>query len=335
MRMIVLLDITIADTNLGNAIIMSAVEQNLRKVFPSDFFVRVSSADGLGPSARELVRHADLVFLCGANTLYSHLWLFKPWRVGIREAFLMREKVVTVGVGWMRHKRLSERWMSPDLYTQIVYRLALSKEFYHSVRDSYAERKLREMGFKVLNTGCPSLWSLSGDHCKSIPSAKGRFVITTLTCYREDLEEDRKLFHILRRHYEKVFFWPQQPKDSDYARKVFGGEMSAIEFIPPTLEALDSFLKSDLDVDYVGTRLHAYIRALQQGRRAINVGVDDRALEMAKDFGLVVVPRGEWGFLEELIKRPFESQIRVPHEVVQLFKEQFRRKQSYDVGTAN
>lgn len=55
MRTIVLLDITIADTNLGNTIIMSAVEKHLRQIFPQDFFIRVSSFDGLGPRARELV----------------------------------------------------------------------------------------------------------------------------------------------------------------------------------------------------------------------------------------------------------------------------------------
>lgn len=321
---IVLLDITISDTNLGNAIIMGAAEKHLREVFPGAFFTRVPSFDGLGPASRDLVRRADLVFLCGANTLYSHLWLFKPWRVGIRDALWMRNKVVTVGVGWMRHKRLSERWMKPDVYTQIVYRLALSKEYYHAVRDNYAERRLQEMGFKVLNTGCPSLWQLSTEHCRSIPREKGRYALMTLTCYRPDAQADRKFFEIVRRHYAKVFFWAQQPKDWTYAHEVFQGEAGSIEFLPPSLEALDHLLASEMSVDYVGTRLHAYIRALQHGRRAINVGVDDRAPEMARDFDLCVVPRGEWQLLEERILQPFETRVRVPEENIRLFKAQFQ-----------
>jgi len=327
--MIVLMDITVADTNLGNAIIMSAIEKYLRQTFPDAFFVRVSSFDGLGPPGRELVKAADLIFLCGANTLYSHLWLFKPWRVGLRDALMMKGKVVTVGVGWMRHKRLSERWMAPDLYTRIIYHLSLNKTFYHSVRDRYAEAKLRSMGFKVLNTGCPSMWMLSEAHCKSIPQEKGKYVIMTLTCYRKDVKADRRLFEILRQNYDKVFFWPQQPGDLPYACEVFSSDRNVI-FLPPSLEALDDLLKSNLSLDYVGTRLHAYIRSLQYGRRGINIGVDDRASEMAKDFNLVVVPRGEWLRLEELIQQPFETAVRVPTERIRLFLEQFRNLKDVD-----
>ncbi|MEM4407029.1 MAG: polysaccharide pyruvyl transferase family protein [Candidatus Methanomethylicaceae archaeon] len=326
MKLIVLLDITIADTNLGNVIIMSAAEKHLRKVFPHAFFVRVSSFDGLGPPAKELVREADHIFLCGANTLYSHIWLFKPWRIGIRDALLMRNKVITVGVGWMRHKRLSEFWMAPDPYTRVVYQLALSKEHHHSVRDNYAERRLSELGFMVLNTGCPSLWSLSREHCEGIPKEKGASVVTTLTCYRQDLGADRMLFNILRRSYDKVYFWAQQPKDWAYAQMVFGKDKEAVEFLPPSLEALDELLTSEASVDYVGTRLHAGIRALQRQRRTIIVGVDDRSLEMKKDFNLPVVLRGEWELLEEWVHKPLEIRVRVPEQNIRSFMEQFQER---------
>lgn len=236
----------------------------------------------------------------------------------------MRNKVVLVGVGWMRHKRLSERWMKPDFYTRMVYRLALSKDYYHAVRDNYAESKLRELGFKVLNTGCPSLWSLSKEHYQVIPKKKGRFVVTTLTSYRRNLEADRTMLNILRRHYEKIFLWPQQPDDWFYAQEVLRGEANFVEILPPSLEAYDEILSSNESIDYVGTRLHAYIRALQHRRRAINIGVDDRALEMAKDFNLIVIPRGEWTLLEDLIQQPFETRIQIPEENISFFKQQFR-----------
>ena len=51
---------------------------------------------------------------------------------------------------------------------------------------------------------------------------------------------------------------------------------------------------SNSELDYVGTRLHAYIRAVQHGKRAINIVVDDRGKEMGRDFNLTIVRRGEW-----------------------------------------
>ena len=50
----------------------------------------------------------------------------------------------------------------------------------------------------------------------------------------------------------------------------------------PTLEAFDNLLESEIDLDYIGTRLHAGIRAIQKKRRSIIIGVDNRALEMQK-----------------------------------------------------
>lgn len=117
MRVIALLDISVADTNLGNAIIMRAVEKHLRDVLNGGFFVRVASSDMQSPVSRKILQQADLVFLCGGNVLTSHLWLFKPWRINMVNVWSMRGKVVTIGVGWLRHRRLSERWMKPDWYT--------------------------------------------------------------------------------------------------------------------------------------------------------------------------------------------------------------------------
>ena len=45
------------------------------------------------------------------------------------------------------------------------------------------------------------------------------------------------------------------------------------------------------NIDYVGTRLHAGIRALQHKKRTIIIGIDNRAIEKAKDFNLTVIDR--------------------------------------------
>ena len=322
-KIIVLLDITISDTNSGNIIIMEAIEKHLRSMFPSDFFIKVPCSDRIGIVSKNILKKADLVFLCGANTLCSHLPLVKPWRITIFDAINIRNKVITVGVGWLRYKRLSEKWMFVDPYTKLIYKLAFSKTFYHSVRDKYAENKLRHLGFKVINTGCPSLWSIDRTHCLSIPQEKGKEVVFTLTYYRPDVVADRKLLSILRRCYTKIYFWPQQPQDISYFLKVVENNFEDIEIISPHLEVFDRFLNSNSELDYVGTRLHAYIRAVQHGKRAINIVVDDRGKEMGEDFNLTIVHRGEWEKLEQLIEYPFETKITVPQERIYLWKKQF------------
>jgi polysaccharide pyruvyl transferase WcaK-like protein len=329
-RTIVLLDITIADTNLGNTIIMEAVEKQLRSIFREAFFVKVPSFDKIGPISRGLLRSADLIFLCGGNVLTSHPLVFKPWRIGLWTAGLMKRKVITVGVGWLRHKRLSEHWMEPDLYARLLYNLALSNQFYHSVRDNYTKIKMTQLGFKAINTGCPSLWSISDEHCRAIPKEKGQAVVTTVTYYRKDPKADETLLAILRAHYEKIYFWPQQPADIPYFLEIARNSAQGIKILPPDLNVFDNLLKSHPALDYIGTRLHAYIRAVQHGRRAINIQVDDRAKEMAKDFNLTVVPRGKWERLEKLIVEPFETRIRIPIHEISEWKQQFKEVELQD-----
>ena len=61
-----------------------------------------------------------------------------------------------------------------------------------------------------------------------------------------------------------------------------------IEIINPHLSDYDNFLKKH-EVDFIGTRLHGGIRALQHKRRSIIIGIDNRATELNRDFNLPVV----------------------------------------------
>ena len=60
--------------------------------------------------------------------------------------------------------------------------------------------------------------------------------------------------------------------------------------IPRDLEAYERRLIQG-NVDYVGTRLHAGIFALNHKVRSIIVAVDNRAIEIAKDTNLPIVRR--------------------------------------------
>ena len=76
-------------------------------------------------------------------------------------------------------------------------------------------------------------------------------------------------------------------------------------------------------VDYVGTRLHGGIRALQKNIRTIIIGVDNRALEKKKDFHLPVIDRNEIEDLEYLIQKDYKLDIKLPNDNINKFKKSF------------
>lgn len=74
-------------------------------------------------------------------------------------------------------------------------------------------------------------------------------------------------------------------------------------------------------VDYVGTRLHGGIRALQKNVRTLIIGVDNRAIEKKKDFNLPVVEREMIvDQLEIEINRPYDLNINLPESNIEKFK---------------
>lgn len=76
-------------------------------------------------------------------------------------------------------------------------------------------------------------------------------------------------------------------------------------------------------VDFVGTRLHGGIRALQKNIRTIIIGVDNRALEKKKDFHLPVIDRNEIEDLEYLIQKDYKLDIKLPNDNINKFKKSF------------
>ena len=191
----------------------------------------------------------------------------------------------------------------------------------HSVRDNYTLRQFQEMGFKnIMNTSCPTMWKLTKDHCKDIPTTKAPDVVTTLTDYDKNPVADQQMLNILSKKYRKVYLWLQGVNDFNYAHLL--NLPSNLELIYPNLEDYDAILESQ-DIDYVGTRLHAGIRALQKKRRTIILAVDHRALEKKKDFQLTVLDRNDIHLLEGMIDDNFKTNIQLPLDNIQTWKNQF------------
>ncbi len=313
MRKIVVLDTWVNDTNLGNKIIMDAVYAELRRLFPHDFFYQVPLLEHIR-AGRGLVRQGDYVFLGGTNVLSADMNKSTGWPLGITDAFWMRN-VILFGVGWWQYQSYAPR---PS--TRFVLKRILNKEHSHSVRDAYTAARLKALGFKVLNTGCPTLWPLTKAHCEAIPRTNAQAALLTFTEYRQNPKDDRLLFEIVKRNYASIYFWPQMHGDYDYAKRLCD---SQVIFVDPSVEALDDLLHKE-DVDYVGTRLHAGIRALQHRRRTIIIAVDNRATEMNRDFNLPTVPREKSATeLDSRIKSSWATQVILDQHAIAAWRQQF------------
>ena len=201
--------------------------------------------------------------------------------------------------------------------------------YLHSVRDSYSEKKLHELGiFNTINTGCPTLWGLTPTHCNTIPTKKADNVIFTLTDYRKSSIEDKNMIHLLFSAYEKLYFWIQGSEDLAYLQTLLTGtELKKITLINPSLYSYDQLFIDANNLDYVGTRLHAGIRAIQKKCRSIIIGIDNRAIEKRDDFNLMVIERGNTEKLSEIIAAPFHTSIQIPTDNIDKWKAQFNGSQ--------
>jgi polysaccharide pyruvyl transferase WcaK-like protein len=314
MRSVTLLDTATASTNLGDQIIMEAVRREIADVCSDAFQYSVVSHEWMGSRSRSLIGRADISIVGGSNLLSSRMW-FKPlWKITPLQA-LRQSEIVLMGCGWYQDQ------YSADVYTRWLFKRVLSKRYLHSVRDSQAERMLKGAGVpNVINTGCPTLWELTPERCAAIPRAKAGSVVTTLNTYIVNPAADRQLLQTLRQHYGRVFFWTQTREDYEYARKIDPDMI----FLPPSLSALDELLEREEDLDYVGNRLHAGIRAMQKGRRSVIVEIDNRARAMSEDFDVPTVARQDTERLTAMIAKPFRTHIKLPTQAIDRWRDQLR-----------
>jgi len=318
MKRIVILDTWTNNTNLGNKIIVEAVYKALREIFPHDFFYRVPALEYLQAGIIK-IQEADYVFLAGTNLLSSDMEKTSQWCAKPQETF-WQNKVILMGLGWWQYQQIM-----PNEYTKILLNRTLNKNNIHSLRDGYTAKRFTELGFKGINTGCPTMWWLTEEHCAGIPREKAEKALLTFTEYNQNPQLDRLLFDLVARNYSTIYFWPQMYGDYSYARDLCGDKLV---FIDPSLEALDDVLKGE-NLDYVGTRLHAGIRALQYQRRSLIVAIDNRGMEMGLDFNLPVVSREEMAFqLEAKIKGNWATEIRIDKEAIATWKQQFSQQSS-------
>lgn len=318
MQKIGIFDTGIATENTGDLIIMEGAKHQLEKVLAYYQLIYFPTHEKLSSHSHKLQKLVDINVACGTNLLHSHMGIVKQWNIGVKDVFNIKP-VVLLGVGWRSQKK-----RKTDLFTKWLLRKILSKTYFHSVRDSYAQEQLNSVGItNVLNTGCPTTWCLTEEHCCQIPTRKGDNAIVVLTDYSRS-EKDSILFDFVCTNYKKVYFWCQGTHDDQYIKSL--GYLNRVSVIRPSLYAYHKLLSDQtLSLDYVGTRLHGGIYALQHCRRSIIVGVDHRANIMGKDLNLPVINRyGPDEVLERMIINDFTTRVNLPIVEIETWKSQFK-----------
>lgn len=312
---LVVFDTSIGSENLGDSII-------------NDYCTRIFCELGINPASRisthrkqtkeelEDLKGNGLKIVTGTNILSARL--FSQW---VRPMELSRQNnVLLMGVGWADYNDKVEP------ITARYYEKVLSKTYKHCVRDRFTKAALEKIGIRnVLYTGCPTMWNLTPALCNDIACKKGNSVVCTVTDYDRDPQSDFAMLDILLQRYEKVFFWPQGQHDSEYISNYT--RVNELLILERTLEAFDSLLRDQPSLDYVGTRLHGGIRALNHKVRSIVIAIDSRAIEIARDTGLKTVDRkAVTAELDHLIQSDFQTKLELPFDVINEWKDQFNGK---------
>lgn len=310
----IVFDTSINTLNLGDDIINLYCNKILSECIGGREIKHISTHVVPDKDELEEIKHTKLKIVCGTNILSPDYVKWTLWKMP--RHLNGYHDVIALGIGWGYYsKSFTEK-------TKIVYRYIFGKHGIHSVRDSYTENKMKMMGIKnVLNTGCPTMWNLTPEFCKGIPSEKARRVVTTLTDYSRNIDADNYMLEVLSKEYEMVFLWPQGSDDTEYYKEL--EHFDNVVLLPRDLEEYTRLLQSG-DLDYVGTRLHGGIHALNYKVRSLIIAVDHRAVEIGKDFSVPYIKRNE--IKEKLITEINANRktcIQIPIDNIQKWKAQF------------
>lgn len=310
--------------NLGDEIILDAITNLLRELEPNAYLATMALHQPLADKQRNKLKDAHRLIVAGTNMLDGRYKLRgnNRWPVTFYDARKL-PKTILVGAGWTSYRS------QPNLIGKLLYSRILDKSALHALRDNHTVKMMQRCGIdNVINTSCPSLWNLTPEKLTEIPLQKGDDVIFTLTDYSKSPENDRFLIQILRENYKKIYFWPQGAWDLKYLNNL--GYSNDIEVIPSTLPDYDHFLSYHRSLDYIGTRLHGGLRALQHKKRTVIVSIDNRAVEISRDIRLPAIDRlAVRKDLTQMLQQPIHYDLDIPYENIAAWKQNFSRTMQY------
>lgn len=329
MKRVILFDTSVGTMNQGDHIIMNSVERVLKPVLEQDSFAikfpthtpcfRLFQMTNHNTRYR-FVRTADLKFLCGTNLIHNKILpLWPTWNIGLFSCGYAVNSVA-IGVGSTGYSEMSLENGKISKYSSALYKKILSDQFVHSVRDDATAKVFHQLGKKAINTGCPTMWTLTEEFCSSIPTEKAPNVVFTLTDYNRKIDLDAKFIDGLKRSYRKLFFWPQGLSDLEYLRSITC--MDEISVISPTLAAFSDVLDR-ASVDYIGTRLHAGIFAMQHKVRSFIISIDNRSADINQTNRINLISRNDVNNIEEICNQMIKTEVNIDTKPIQEWLSQF------------
>lgn len=321
MEKIVLFEPCISSLNLGDYIIVDSAKRELAFILQKSYVIEQPTQTPLMhfyqffDKRLKLSENADYKFVCGSNLIWQNMLNPSPqWNYNLFNCKNIKGSIL-VGVGSSTTRK------NVNLYTKLLYKKVCNTEYLHSVRDEATLKRLERVGIKAINTGCVTTWCLTEEHCKKIPKNKSDKVVFTLTDYLKDEKADCNLIKILLKNYEKVYFWPQGVGDYDYIKKL--GYLEKVDLVSPNLEAVKKIFTKG-NVDYVGTRLHGGIFAMQNYVRSIILIIDNRAREMSERYNIPTIERNKINSIEQKINSNWETSININTLEIARWKDQFK-----------
>ena len=328
MNAVILFDPGIRSLNKGDEIIMRSAERELANngILAGNYVIHSATHapivtsyqnTALNPRMR-FYDEAKYKFICGSNLMWKDMFKVRPvFNVNLWNCMPYANSIMMgIGVGQANSKT--------NLYTKKLYEKILSKDYIHSTRDQAAESFLTSLGYKAIDTGCPTIWQFTPEFCADIPHGKAENVIFTLTDYGKDLENDQQLINILKKEYRNVYFWVQGAFDFEYFNNFENTE--GIIVVDPDIDEYSRVLNS-MDIDYVGTRLHAGLFAMQHKKKAIILAIDNRVRDMSEVYDLHVLERDDLSKLPELINSSFATDVKIKQANIDLWLSQFKGEQ--------
>lgn len=325
MKKILLFDTAIATTNLGDEIILDSVKEGLSAILYDSLIFRLGthienySKKQLGKDNwkyKVLCQNADYKFICGTNLFSGSLkGKFPQWMLNPKNSKLY-QNAVCVGIGKINNFKTIDR------YTKRLYLKCLSKEYQHSVRDESTKKAMEMIGLKAINTGCPTLWSLNSEKCAQIPTKKADKAILSVSGYPEQVDwiADQKLVDCVLKNYTTVYAWIQTVMDKQYLSSLKNTKNIQCIY---SLKKYKDILKLR-NIDYIGTRLHGGVYALQHSCRAIVIAIDERAIGFYESNKLPIVYREEIEkSLDMMINSQWETTIQLNQKAIDKFINQF------------
>lgn len=319
---ILLLDTSVGSLNKGDEIIMRCIRRELCEITKDKFTLTLPTHVSpfhwyqvvRGSYRVKTYSNAKFKFVGGSNLLTMNMLThFPQWNINIFNYGPLKGSVL-VGVGAGKGDKINS-------YTKMLYKKVLSHQYIHSVRDERTKILLEKMGFRALNTGCATLWSLTPEYCKEIPREKADSVVFTLTHHSKDFQKDQMLIDVLNANYSKVYFWIQDAGDLTYLKSL--NNIENIKIIPPNVDEYEKVFQKE--IDYIGTRLHGGIYAMRNKKRSIIISIDERARGMSETYNLNTIERKDFDQLERVINSKIITMVNLDLNNINIWLNQFKK----------